>query len=440
MNDKIKSKGNNEISLHYAKELITLNIESQKKYAKNYKFNYNYLLKNILSDNEICPKCLHEMQYEKLKCLNCDFDFKDIGYDEEDFQVMQIFINFINSHEKLKNQVRELLEINIDENDLLDELYKCIYFDDSLKKDFKDNNLNDYFNLDEHFEHNYISLSNNKNFDKYALNHDGEDSISIDLLQYQLLLAIEEYKDMNLALLSLNDVPIFLKDAIKRLIIEEGFITNNVDESDGDYIQPIQNELISKISEHNIFLTKKAREFLNDNDWINFYVNFLYHFDFSDFSNYYMNHNGDDINDISSKYLQKHFQFAKKDLNFNYLLDCLKTQSKISQNIGDFKNTLLYEMRIFCLNINPICLDIDSFPSFKPLDEDNINKLSKLKSKLGDKYFSKQFNENWNFLGFNSSIIFKNDALRILKESLNSLDLNEVNESVKWNYFEKFYE
>ena len=436
MNDKIKSKVKNETSPHYVKELIK---GSKGNFEKDYKFNYNYLLKSVLSGQEICPKCFNEMEYEKLHCLNCNFDFEDVGYDEEDFQVMRNFINFINSHQKLQNHVRELLSINIDENNFVEELYKLIYYDESLNKEYKNNHLNDYLNLDELFGNKYKPFSFNKTFNKYSLNYDDEDTISIDLLQYQLLLAIDEYKDMNLALLSLNDVPIFLKDAIKILIIEEDLITNNINETKYDLIQPIQNELISKISENNVFLTNKAHEYLNDNVWINCYVNFLYRFDFSDFSNYYMSHEGD-INDISSSYLEKHFQLAKHNLDFKYLRDCLNAQSKISQEMGDFKNTLLFEMRIFCLNINPICLDIDSFSSFKPLDEDNINKLYKLKSKLGGQYFLKQFNDNWNFLGFNSHIVNKNDALNILNESLDSLNINEIIESVKGNFFEQFYE
>ena len=153
-------------------------------------------------------------------------------------------------------------------------------------------------------------------------------------------------------------------------------------------------------------MTKKAYDYLKEYGWIGFYIKHLYYFDFLDFFDYFEGYDGD-IEEISLKYLDEHIELAIKSLDFNYIIRSYNAKSEINHMTDNLENALKCDMRILILNMNPICLDYNLYPMHIPLDVNNVANLKKLKSKFGEEHILNAFNENWNFMRFNSTIIQK---------------------------------
>ena len=167
------------------------------------------------------------------------------------------------------------------------------------------------------------------------------------------------------------------------------------------------------------YLTEEAYDYLKEYGWISFYEEFLYYFDFLDFIEYFDNHGGE-ISEIALDYLDEHVEKAKNNLDFDYLIQCFKAKSEINYRIKNWDEALKWEMRLFTLRINPICLDSRMFSVFDLVDDERMIRLKKLKPKVGDKKIEFSFNENWNYCGFNSFIVPKKDAWDILTKELDS--------------------
>ena len=110
-----------------------------------------------------------------------------------------------------------------------------------------------------------------------------------------------------------------------------------------------KQELIDRIAKNQIplddfksdkaIVTTDGEEFLQQNQWVDFYDTFLEKFDFNDFVKYLDNNDGEFI-ELSLKYLQKHLKLAEMENNSIYIADCIIAQEMISKAGNDFfKNT-----------------------------------------------------------------------------------------------------
>lgn len=289
----------------------------------------------------------------------------------------------------------------------------------------------------------------------------------VKLKQFEYYKSVEEFNDADLALYDLAFVPWCLRERLRDLSFEEGFLTHHACKSNWkDFSKDLKvkqlkkflkkhemnisgdkKELVSRIAKSNLpldeltsektFLSDKAYDFLREYGWIQFYLDNLSFFDFLDYEDYLMGHGGSGV-ECSSDYLDEHIKLAEKSLDFDYLTRCYDAKSRLCHLTGDLDGALTCDMKILHLNMNPLCLDHYRFSSHIPLTPENIFNLKELKSEFGEERIEESFNEYWNFLGFKSIIIPKDEVWNYLIRALNSQDQNYGNRKVREKYFMNF--
>lgn len=301
---------------------------------------------------------------------------------------------------------------------------------------------------------------------KYRLVSRSNDSyvMPVDLNRFKLYKLVGQCNDADFALYDLSFVPWCFRQQLRDLSFNEGFLTHNACEANwDDFSKDLKlwqlkdflekhnvdskgnkKQLVRKIRENNLpleefesektFLTQESYDYLEEYSWIQFYMDHLYHFDFLDFFDYLDDHDGS-IEEVSLSYLEEHIRLAEDSLDFDYIMRTYEAKTRILHLLGNLNDALTYDMRILHLNMNPLCLENYKFPSHIPLVPENISNLKELKSEFGDEVILNSFNKNWNFMGFESSIIPKDDVWKYLNTALNSKYQNHGSRGIREKYF-----
>ena len=454
----------------------------------DFPYDYIWFFGNVMSKDETCPICLEKMDYKEGSCKNCGFDLDLVHLSLKEFEMMDIFADFVDSHEDLKDTKDMLLENDYYGDHLYNDLLLQIFLDDSLKREYDSLHLNNFADLDEMYadfkedtsEENYsqenaqttcmdeiefCKMADNK----YRLIPRVDDSyvMPVDLNRFKLYTLVDECNDADFALYDLSFVPWCFRQQLRDLSFEGGFLTHNACKANWqDFSKDLRRwqlkeflekhgidatgnkkHLVQIIAESNLpleefvsektFLTQESYDYLNEYEWIQFYIDNLYYFDFLDFFDFLDNHNGS-IEEISLKYLDEHIKLAEESLDFDYIMRTYESKTRILHSILKLDEALECDIRILHLNMNPICLPNYSFSSHVPLDSENISNLKEAKSKYGEEVIFKSFNKNWNFMGFKSIIIPKNDVWDYLINALNSKDQNHGSKKIREKYFLSF--
>ena len=289
----------------------------------------------------------------------------------------------------------------------------------------------------------------------------------VRLKQFEYYNSVKKFNDADLALADLSFVPWCFRHALRDSSFKEGFITHRAcrknwkdfskDLSTDDIREFLKmhssstkgsrNSLIEKIAESDLpveefssqktFLSKKGYDFLEEFQGIQFYLDNMSSFDYLDFEDYLELHSGS-FDELTLDYLDEHLILAHESCDFDYIRRTYTAKSKIYHSIGDWEDALICDMRILHLNMNPICLENYRFSSHIPLVVENVSALKQLKAQLGEKRLFESFNENWNFLGFESTIIPKEEVWDYLTAALNSKDENFGSRKIREKYFINF--
>ena len=304
---------------------------------------------------------------------------------------------------------------------------------------------------------------------KYRLVPREDDSylMPVRLKQYEYYKSVEEFNDADAALYDLAFVPWCLRYRLRDASFEEGFLTHNACKSNWkDFSKDLKagqlreflkkydmdssgskRRLVSRIAESNLpleefssektFLSEKAYELFKEYDWIGFYLDVLFSFDFLDYEDYMIEHGGK-LEEMTLGYLDEHIKLANEALDFEYVMKCYVAKSKVCHCLENSDEALKCDMRILHLNMNPVCMESYGFSSHIPLVPENISNLKKLKERLGEEKIKEAFNENWNFMGFESYIIPKDEVWDFLITALNSKEQNYGSRRVREKYFINF--
>ena len=301
---------------------------------------------------------------------------------------------------------------------------------------------------------------------KYRLVPREDDSyvMPVRLKQYEYYKSVEEFNDADLALNDLSFVPWCFRQQLRDASFEEGFLTHRAcKENWHDFSKELKVEelkeflerhgedssgskknLIQKIAKSDLpleefksektFLSKKAYDFFKEYAWIEFYLENLGYFDFLDFEDYLLNH-CEGFEEITLSYLDEHLCIAQKSLDFEYIIRTYCVKSIILHETGNLEDALTCDMRILHLNMNPICLDGCYYSGHIPLVPQNISFLKEDMSEFGEERIFKSFEENWNFMGFNSVIIPKDEVWEYLITALNSKYQNHGSRKIREKFF-----
>lgn len=346
--------------------------------------------------------------------------------------------------------------------------YNLFYEDEEDDFDFMDDDFEDGMTIDiddvssmllEFFE------SLKPNYKLEDINYGNDYPASYDLDQYKLLKFIDEYHNLDLAFIFVKNLKL-PQDIFSELLFGEGYVTYEITEetwndfasdeltvndlkdilrNNGLKVSGRKQELIDRIGQSDIplnefrsdklFLTEKGKNYLNEYSWIELYTDFLSVFDFDDFKRFHEVRDGN-FNEIVSKYLDEHIKIAKTNKDFEYLINCFSSKAIFAELDEDFIDALKWEMRRFCLAINPVCLDESNYDFYLPLNQENIDNLRLLKDELSIETVLDSFDESWDYFKFTRFIISKKDAKAILEELLNDFeDLKLINDDIKVRYF-----
>lgn len=348
--------------------------------------------------------------------------------------------------------------------------YNLFYEDEGDDFDFIDDDFEDRLIIDKDTGVSSL-LELFKIFDrKYKLediDYGKECPTSYDLDQYKILKFIDEYHNLDLVFLILNDLKL-PQNIFADLLFGEGYVTYEITKetwfdfanneltvndlkdilrANGLKVSGRKQELIDRIAENDIsfnefisdklFLTEKGKNYLNEYSWIGLFIEFLRNFDFDDFYRFYNAAEGN-FNEIVSEYLDEHIKLAEKDMDFNYLMDCFSSKAIFSELDENLDEALKWEMRRFCLTINSICLDMSFNARSLPLNKENINNLRLLKDELSIEAIFDSFEESWDYFKFNKFIVSKDEAIILLEKLINDNEnLELINAELKDRYFGK---
>jgi hypothetical protein len=136
--------------------------------------------------------------------------------------------------------------------------------------------------------------------------------------------------------------------------------------------------------------------------------------------------------------LDEHIAIAHESLDFEYIIRTYGAKSLILHEMGNLDDALTCDMRILHMNMNPICLDERYYSGHIPLVPENISFLKEDKSEFGEERIFNSFEENWNFMGFNSLIIPKDEVWKYLITALNSKYQNHGSRKIREKFFMNF--
>ena len=302
---------------------------------------------------------------------------------------------------------------------------------------------------------------------KYKLediNYGKQYPTSYDLDQYRILKFIDEYHNLEVAFYFVNNLKL-PQEIFNDLLFEEEYVTYEITEEtwsdfanysltvndlkdilrdNGLRVSGRKQELIDRIGKSDIsvsefssdklFLTRKGKDYLNEYSWIGLYNEFLKNFDFDDFYRFYESNDGN-FNEIVSKYLDEHIKIAKNNKDFDYLINCFSSKAIFSGLDKNPNDALKWEMRRFCLTINPIYSRGVYHDFYLHLNSENINNLRSLKDEFSSEEMLDSFEESWDYFEFNKSIVSKKDAKIIFERLLiNNEDLKLINMELKDRY------
>ena len=208
-----------------------------------------------------------------------------------------------------------------------------------------------------------------------------------------------------------------LKTSGKREKIEQRVVDNN--------LVGIKYSLSSK---SRIFYKNKKRRI----NIFNEYLSKNYYFD--EFNEFYMNNFRKKEAKIPVEFIKQHISMSIKDKNHNnYIINShiMANYFLIKKN---YKSTLEYVLKSFCMNLNPI-FKINDLNGHVGVDIKTYDNLVKLYEKMGKNRIIQTYYVVWDSFNFEKIIVSKFDGYRCLKDILHLKDYSRVISNLN----EKFY-
>lgn len=304
--------------------------------------------------------------------------------DGEDMQIMKEFFDVIGANEELGASIFNAI-LSDDESEFENLIVNAINNDEEFSNRFLEL-ADDYDETElllpdgEHLDLNSLGLNLDSpypvaemmwesNDEKYKLDdtYYGKDyPISHDIYVFRILKSLKKHNSLKIAMAVAGMKGSMTPHAVESQLFMQDLISDEVNYDNWDEfahdsltIKDLKNilrknnlkisgkkqELIDRIAENQIplddfrsdkaIVTLDGEEFLQRNQWIDFYDTFLEKFDFNDFVKY-LDNNDDEFIELVFNYLQEHLKLAEKENNSIYVADCIMAHEMISKAGNDF--------------------------------------------------------------------------------------------------------
>lgn len=304
--------------------------------------------------------------------------------DGEDMQIMKEFFDVIGANEELGASIFNAI-LSDDESEFENLIVNAMNNDEEFSNRFLEL-ADDYDETElllpdgEHLDLNSLGLNLDSpyplaemmwgsNDEKYKLDdtYYGKDyPISHDIYVFRILKSLKKHNSLKIAMAVAGMKGSMTPHAVESQLFMQDLISDEVNYDNWDEfahdsltIKDLKNilrknnlkisgkkqELIDRIAKNQIplddfrsdkaIVTLDGEEFLQQNQWIDFYDTFLEKFDFNDFVKYLDNNDGEFI-ELVFNYLQEHLKLAEKENNSIYVADCIMAHEMISKAGNDF--------------------------------------------------------------------------------------------------------
>ena len=183
-------------------------------------------------------------------------------------------------------------------------------------------------------------------------------------------------------------------------------------------------------------LTDKAKEFLDENAWMDLYMFALVAFRFEDYETYVKGSYLDDF-ETALKFCDEIISRALMRNQFLVFIDALSAKAHVYAYYGDYDSFLDYDLQRFILGLNPIVMDAQTYASYEIINEANVINLANVVKKLKMGSLKKRFDKIWVKSHIKNTTVPKKTAFKTLQKVIEGADIQELNFELREKFFNK---
>lgn len=183
-------------------------------------------------------------------------------------------------------------------------------------------------------------------------------------------------------------------------------------------------------------LTNKAKDFLDENNWIDLYMFALVAFRFEDYETYVSNSTENTV-DTALKFCDEIISRALMGNQFLVFIDALSAKAHVYAYDRDYESFLNYDLQRFILGLNPIILDAQSYANYEIINHANVINLKNVLDRFDFGNLKKRFDSIWVKSHIKNTTIPKKTSYKILQKALAGADIDELNFELREKYFNK---
>lgn len=187
---------------------------------------------------------------------------------------------------------------------------------------------------------------------------------------------------------------------------------------------------------YDLELTDKAREFLDENQWIDLYMFAIAMFRFDDYE-IYVNNSSADMIQTAHNFCDEVISKALMANQFLVFIDALSAKAHVFAYVGDYESFMDYDLQRFILGLNPIVMDAQTYANYDIVNYANIINLKNVTEKLDLGSLKKRFDRIWVKSHIKNITVPKKTAYKILQRAMDGADIEELNFELKEKYFDK---
>ena len=219
---------------------------------------------------------------------------------------------------------------------------------------------------------------------------------------------------------------------LKELLKKHGLKVSGKKQELIDRLFPVLNE-----NSGDYELTDKAKEFLEENEWIDLYMFALVAFRFEDYETYVATSGADNVQ-TALNFCDEIISRSLMANQFLVFIDALSAKAHVYAYDGDYESFLDYDLQRFIIGLNPIMMmDPQSYASYDIVNTANIINLKNVTDRFDFGSLKKRFDKIWAKSHITTITVPKKVSYKILQKALAGADLDEINFDLKEKYFNK---